>query len=205
MGVGTNTNAIYYSISEGKICRSFKEQTANSKSRTNKQGRLVHEEFYDYVDGVITSITTKDSDFGKFWMVTLDDSGQKQILQMNYSSGYANGFLKALPNVSLGEKVKIIPSMKMEGDKKKTTVFLSQHGQAIKWYYTKENPNGLPQLEQIKVKGKLTWDDSAAMEFLQKMVDTTIVPQLGKAAPAEDLQPQEVGEDGEINTDDLPF
>ncbi len=119
MGVGTNTNAIYYSISEGKICRSFKEQTGNSKSRTNKQGRLVHEEFYDYIDGVITSIATKDSDFGKFWLITLDDNGQKQVLQMNYSSGYANGFLKALPNVVLSDKVKIIPSMKMEGEKRR--------------------------------------------------------------------------------------
>lgn len=204
MGVGTNTNAIYYSISEGKICRSFKEQTANSKSRTNKQGRLVHEEFYDYIDGVIANIATKESDFGKFWMITLDDNGNKQILQMNYSSGYANGFLKALPNVVLGDKVKIIPSMKMEGDKKKTTVFISQYGQPIKWFYTKENPNGLPQLEQIKVKGKLTWDDSKAMEFLQNMVDTTIVPKLGKSAQAEDPQPQEVGEE-EVSTDDLPF
>ncbi len=117
MAVGNSSNAIYYSIGNGKICRQFKDKTANSKERVNKNGKTVHEEFYDYIDGVITNIDTKDSDYGKFWMITLSDGEQSQVLQFNYSSGYANAFLKCLPNVDLQAKVKIIPSLKVEGDK----------------------------------------------------------------------------------------
>lgn len=181
MAVGNSTNAIYYSISDGKVCRQFKEPTASSKTRVNKNGKTVHEEFYDFIDGTITSITTKDTEYGKFWMVTIKDEGQSQILQFNYSSGYANAFLKCLPNIDLNSKVKIIPSLKTEGDKKKTALFITQHGQPVKWYYTKEHPNGLPELEQKKVKGKMIWDDSEAMAFLEKMVMAEIVPKLPRA------------------------
>lgn len=203
MAVGSNSNAIYYSISDGKISRQFKEATANSKERTNKNGRQVHEEFYDYIDGVITNIATKDSDYGKFWMITLSDGDQSQILQFNYSSGYANAFLKCLPNVNLTEKVKIIPSLKLEGDKKKTALFITQNGEPVKWYYTKDHPNGLPPLEQKKVKGKMIWDDSESMAFLEKMVMTEIAPKLVRAGAGISEAPEV--EDADAEKEELPF
>jgi len=49
-------------------------------------------------------------------------------------------------------------------------MFVNQGGAALKWYYTKDNRNGLPELKKLKVKGKETWDDSDMMEFLEKMV-----------------------------------
>jgi hypothetical protein len=198
MAVGNSSNAIYYSISDGKVSRQFKEPTPNSKERVNKNGRTVFEEFYDYIDGTITAISTKESEYGKFWMITLSDGEHNQVLQFNYSSGYANAFLKCLPNIDIQARVKIIPSLKMEGDKKKATLFVTQHGQPVKWFYTKDNPNGLPQLKQIKVKGKVTWDDSDSMEFLEKMVMTEIVPRLPKGdsvTAASDVEPEETMED----------
>jgi hypothetical protein len=188
MAAGQSNSGIFYGISNGKITRQFANKTANSIERANKNSKVVHEEFYDFLDGVITSITTKEhADYGKFWVVNLKDveTGQDQILQFNYSSGYANGFLKALPNVDLSSKVKLSPSAKVEDGKTKTTLFINQHGKAIKWYYTKETPNGIPELKQQKVKGKITWDDSDIMEFLENMVKTDIQPLLSKtAAPA---------------------
>lgn len=213
MAVGNNSNAIYYSIYDGKICRQFREPTPNSRSRTNKNGKLVHEEFYDFIDGVITSITTKDGDYGRFWIITLEDGGQTQTLQVQCSSGFANGFLKALPNVDLKSKVKLIPSTKTEGDKKKSTMFINQHGQSIKWFFTKDQPNGLPELTQKKVKGKMVWDDSEAVEFLENYVRDHIVPKLPKSVEDVDVPlPDEVdGEDLELEAeakkvkDKLPF
>lgn len=207
MAAGNNNNAIYYSISDGKICRQFREATPSSKTRVNKNGKTVHEEFYDYVDGLITSITTKDSDYGKFWLINLKDGEVNQVLQFNYSSGYANAFLKSLPNVNLKEVVKIIPNLKMEGDKKKTTVFITQHGQPVKWYYTKENPNGLPPLVKKKVKGKEVWDDSDSMEFLENMVKEKIIPALPKGGVvAADVQEVDnLEEEAEKVKDKLPF
>lgn len=214
MAVGNNSNAIYYSIYDGKICRQFKEPTANSRSRTNKNGKLVHEEFYDFIDGVITSITTKDGDYGKFWIITLEDGGQPQTLQVQYSSGFANGFLKALPNVNLAEKVKLIPSTKQEGDKKKSTMFINQHGKSIKWFFTKEEPHDLPPLEKKKVKGKEVWDDSEAAEFLEAYVRDHIVPKLPKGVSADvdvplpdevDAEELELEAEAKKVKDKLPF
>ena len=57
MALGNSNSAIYLSVSDGKIVRRFKEPTAQSKARTNKMGNTVHEESYDYVEGMITGIT----------------------------------------------------------------------------------------------------------------------------------------------------
>jgi hypothetical protein len=46
---------------------------------------------------------------------------------------------------------------------------LYQDGNKIAPYYTKEDPNGLPQMQKIKVKGKEQWDDSDMMAFLENM------------------------------------
>lgn len=171
--------AIYYTISDGKICRQHREPVEGSVSRVNKTGKTVHETFYKALRGRIVDIQTRENEYGKTWNVTLEDeNGVREILQFQYSSGYANGFLKALPNVDISSEIVIAPNLKMEGDKKKTTIFLTQHGQPVKWFFTKDTPNGLPELEQKKVKGKITWDDSEAMEFLEKYVNTQILPQL---------------------------
>lgn len=191
-------SAIYYTISDGKICRQHREAVEGSTSRVNKNGKTVHETFYKALKGRITGITTKDGEYGKFWNVTIQDEfGTTETLQFQYSSGYANGFLRALPNVDLSSEVVIAPNMKIENDKKKTTIFLTQHGKAIKWFYTKENPNGIPDLKQVKVKGKITWDDSDIMEFLENMVKTEIMPVLsgGVALTA----------DHETDSEEAPF
>jgi hypothetical protein len=94
------------------------------------------------------------------------------------------------------ERVRFAPHMKIENDKKKVTLFLQQGGKALKHAYTKDEPNGLPQMKQIKVKGVMQWDDTEMMEFLENMVNTTILPKLKKADP--------VAVEGE-ETDEAPF
>lgn len=171
MGAINNNSAIVYlTISDGKICRRVQSPTQFSKERINKEGKQVHEEHYSGWSGKITGIETRESDYGKDWQVKMQDDDGIAILSFKYSSGYASSFLKALPNVDLSKEVTLSPNVKIEGDKKRTTLFLKQDGQPIKWYYTKDNPNGIPPLKQIKVKGVTTWDDSEMMEFLEDMV-----------------------------------
>lgn len=182
MGAVLENNAIFLTISNGKICKRVQSPTAISKERVNKNGKTVHEEYYKGWKGHITAIAVREhQEFGKFWNVTLTDEQGDAILQMNYSSGYATAFLKLLPNVDLSSDVVITPNLKIEGDKKKTSLFITQHGIALKHFYTRDNPNGLPELKKIKVKGKETWDDSDMVEFLENMVNTEIVPKLPKA------------------------
>lgn len=199
MGAVKQSNAVYLTIGDGKIVRKFLQPTAESVTRTNKENKVVHEESYKGWKGKIIDIEFKDhKDYGRFVNVTIDDGDGLAILQMKQGSGYATAFLKTLPNVDLSTEVLISPSMKIEGDKKKTSLFVNQHGVALKWAYTKDNPNGIPELKQIKVKGKLTYDDSDIVEFLENMVKEDIIPVLKSktiSAPPKD---------GEI-LDEAPF
>lgn len=185
MGLENSNSATFLTIGNGKIVRQVMAPTATSVERTNKNNKVVHEESYDKITGIITGITTREhEEYGKFWDITLTDGGDTYKLQFKYSSGYASAFLKALPNADLSKPLTIIPKMTVEGDKKKTTLFLNQGGTALKWAYTKDNPNGLPQMVQVKVKGQLQWDDSDMMEFLENMVKNDIQPQLKANQPA---------------------
>ena len=186
--IQTNSAKVFLSISDGKICRRVQSPTATSTQRTTKDGRIVHEELYSGWEGKITNIGTRDSDYGKEWQITIEDQDGTAILSMKYSSGYANSFLKALPNVDLSKNVKLSPKVNIEGDKKRTVLFLNQDGKAVKWYFTKETPNGLPGLKKVKIKGVETWDDSDMMEYLETMVKTQILPKIsGSSVDFSDL------------------
>lgn len=158
---------VFLTISNGKLVRSFKEKVEGSVSRINKAGREVHEMFYDSLEGTITGVGTKESDYGKFLLVHVESNGVSYQLEMNFSSGYSASFLKTLPNVNLTGRVQVTPKLTIEGDKKKSVCFINQNGSGLKWAFTRENPNGMPDLVKIKVKGKDTWDDSDRMEFLE--------------------------------------
>jgi hypothetical protein len=171
-------SVIFLQIANGKIVRQVKTKTENSVSRVNKLGREVHELFYDSITGEISDIATRESEYGKSWVVSIKSEGKLYKLEFNYSSGYATTFLKALPNVSFGHPVTLSPKLIIDGDKKKSVLFISQDGKGLKHYFTKDNPNGLPDLKKIKIKGKESWDDSDRMEFLEQYVKDNILPMI---------------------------
>ena len=183
MGAVTNESVIYLSIRDGKICRRVLSPTNLSKERVTKDGKVVHEETYSGWTGKIKDIQTRDSEYGKDWRISLEDQDGTAVLSFKYSSGYAASFLKALPNVDLFNEVTLTPKMTIEGEKKRTTLFISQNGKSIKWFYTKETPNGIPSMKKVKVKGVETWDDTDMMEFLESMVNDEILPKIKDVTP----------------------
>jgi predicted DNA-binding transcriptional regulator AlpA len=180
MGLQSNQsgNGVFLSITNGKLVRQYKQPTDKSVSRVNKVGKEVHEEFYDSLTGYISDIKTKESDYGKFWVVSVKDDKYTYFLEMKYSSGYAVSFLKALPNVSFSELVTLTPKLTIDGDKKSSVVFINQNGVGLKHFWNKANPGELPQLKQIKVKGVSTWDDTERMEYLEEYVKSNILPMI---------------------------
>lgn len=165
--------AIFLSIANGKIVRQFKEANENTTQRTTKTGRVVFEEFFKNVSGVIKQLQKKETDFGNYLSVTIDDGEDRYYLEMNYSSRYAASFLKTIPNINLQEPVRVMPwEMKDKQDAAKKITGITCYQQDVDgWkkilpYFTKDNPNGLPQMKQVKVKGQLVWDDSEMMQFL---------------------------------------
>lgn len=193
------------------------EDTPNAIKRVNKIGNTVHELFYDSFTGSLVSIDIKDGDYGRTWNFGFKDSGEVYTLQLSYSNSFSTAFLKMLPNIDLSKDMVVSPSVKEVEGKSKSSLFVNQGGTAIKHAYTMADPNGMPDMEQVTIKGEKVWDDTKRLEFLSAMVAKDIVPQLGAVVAEENAVVAEGGlteakptvsfpsQEEDINPDDIPF
>jgi hypothetical protein len=161
-------STIFLSITNGKLVRRVDLGTEGAVERTNKNGKQVAELFYTTLTGHITDLSIKENEYGKFLLVNVKDiaTEKKCVLEMNFSSGYTTTFLKALPTADISQNIEISPALIIDGDKKKSVIFLKQGGYPVKHFYTKDNPKGMPDMVKVKVKGKETWDDTDRIEWL---------------------------------------
>lgn len=172
----------YITILGGKFSQRVEANTPGAVERVNKLGNTVFEKYYSEFTGKLVGIKTQDSkDYGKNWIFSFQDGGEVYNLQLSYSNSFATAFLKMLPNIDLSQEMRVQPSVKEVDGKNKSSLFVSQNGTTIKHKYTMENPNGMPDMEQVTVKGQLVWDDSKRLEFLYAMVQQDIIPKLPKA------------------------
>ena len=113
---------------------------------------------------------------------------------MPFSSSYAKSFLKRLPNIDFSKDVVLRGYDILDKEKGRIKYYLvpRQDGK-IESAYTKENPNGFPDMQKIKVKGKDVWDDTDQLEFLRDLINKTHFQGL----PGEEAEeaPQEPAED----------
>jgi len=182
MGFESRTGGNYFTILGGKFAIRVQEGTPGSVMRVNKVGKEVHEMYHDSFTGKLVGIRVKeDRWYGKQWEFDFQDQEQINTLQLSYSNSFSTNILKMLPNVDLSKEMKVQPSQKMEDGKPKSSLFISQDGVTLKHAYTKDAPNGLPQMVQITIKGALVWDDSDRLTFLEEMVRRDIIPNLPKA------------------------
>jgi hypothetical protein len=167
------TNLTYLSVSDGNLVRQHKTANDRTTERVTKTGKLVFEERFKDLTGIITNVNTRENDYGKQWQLTFTDGPDTYIVSIPFSSRYASSFLKAVPNVDATKPLRFMPwAMKDKNDVSKTVtgITMYQDGNKIAPAFTRDEPNGLPQMEKIKVKGKEQWDDSAMMEFLEQMI-----------------------------------
>lgn len=196
MGLNYRESAgkIYLTVSNGKLVRQFKEANENTVSRVNKNGKTVHENFPTDVTGYISNIEVKDGEYGNQWIISLIDGTDSFSIQLDYSSRYSSSFLKALPNLTPGLPVKIRPWQM--ADKNNPTKLISgitlyqNDGNGfvkIPPAYTKEEPNGLPEMKSFKLKEKgkdvVKWDDSERMQFLENMALNEMLPKIKASSP----------------------
>lgn len=217
MGLGNSSHAIFVGIMDGKIVRRHQAATEGvTKSRTTKTGKLVHEEHFDHLSGFITDVTKKSHEtFGDFLVISMVDGEQKFSLEFNIDSGYATAFFKIMPNMDFTKRTSIIPSMKVVDDKKKVTIFINQGEKALKHYFTKDDPKGLPEMKKMIVKNKEVWDNTDQMKFFMKMLEKAL-PKIHDAArkfsstpiliPADaTVKPEPDNINNDDYMDDLPF
>jgi len=201
MGLSNREGGKYITILGGKFSVRTNKENPEAIERVNKVGNTVYEVFYDSFTGKIVNIRTRDGEYGKSWEFDFQDGGEIYTLQLSYSNSYATNILKMLPNIDLSKEMKVQPSQKMEDGKTKSSLFISQDGVTLKHAYTMAEPNGLPPMVQIVVKGQTVWDDTERLAFLQEMVDRDIIPQLEGATKSRVDETPKTGLEGEFDND----
>lgn len=202
MGLDTRQTGNFITILGGKLCQRVSEDTIGAVKRTNKLGNVVYEKFYDSFTGKLIDIKVQDGTYGKTWNFVFKDKEEPYTLQLSYSNSFSTALLKMLPNIDLTKEMKISPSVKEIDGVNRSSLFINQDGKAMKHAYSRENPNGMPDMEQVTVKGVLIWDDTKRLEFLDKMVHETILPKL-RAINGE--APIVAPTNEEIKADDIEF
>jgi hypothetical protein len=224
MGLGQSSNKTYLSVADGKIIQRVKEGTPGAEARQKTKGDLgmVYEMKFSNISGYLTNIAVVQKELGgiksKDWVLDIEDGGITYSLQLMYSGGYSVSLLKALcnPIVDFTQPITITPWMKVVNDKKKTACYLKQGEEDVKWYFTKDEPNGMPPLEQVEFRGEKKWDDFKMMNFLEAFINSNVKPKLSKTGSG--LQPNTNFDNGKTpeyappadlsyapDEDDLPF
>ncbi|AEI47644.1 hypothetical protein [Runella slithyformis] len=175
MALHEENSVAYLYIFNGRIAQRVDHPTDKTVSRTNKNGQRIHERYYGAVQGMLTNIELESGDYGKQWLLSLQDGLDKYTLRLGYSSRIAKSIFCRLPNAALDEFITVI-AWKDKDDKEASVI---RHGSAnIPMKYTKDNPNGLPPMVKTVVDGKDVWNDTDQMKFLESLVLETIVPKL---------------------------
>jgi len=209
----------FFTILAGKFTVRVPEGTPGATTRVNKIGKTVHEVQHDSFTGILRDIRVTESaeGYGKTWNFDLQSPEGETMytLQLSYSNSFSTALLKILPNLDLTQPFTMTPSTKEVDGKKQSTMFVNQNDTPVKHAYTKENPNGLPQMEELTVKGVKTWDDTKRLAFLENMVNTELLPKMHKATPQtptnietiEDFKKAMGEPEGnfEISEEDVPF
>lgn len=210
MALGNQSNKIYLSVSNGKIVRKVAEGTAGAEPFTKADGQIIWQQRFSYVNGYLKGISIKKGSYNgsetKDFVFDLEDTGESYTLQVQYDSKNAVSIIKAIcnPIIDFSKPITITPWMKIVDAKKKMSCYIKQGETDIPWYFTKDNTHGMPELVQVKIKGKDTWDNYDQMQFLEKFMEENVKPKLktNHTHIAIDNEP-EFSADEEI--DDLPF
>ena len=207
MGLDNRQGGNFITILGGKFCQRVDENTPGAVKRVNKLGNTVFEKFYDSFTGKLLDIKVQDGNYGKTWNFVFQDKEKIYTLQLSYSNSFATAFLKMLPNVDFSKEMKVSPSSKEVDGKNKNSLFISQNGVVLKHAFTRENPNGMPDMEQVVVKGVTVWDDTKRLEFLYNIVMNDILPKLPRQAETETTAESvaEGAEENKSNIDEIGF
>lgn len=175
----------------------LKQRTATGKYLKLKDGKFYlstdkeNKESFAEVEGRLVDIYLKDEVYEntpqrKLYLV-MNDGDENLIVNVRIDSRYATSFLQFIPNVDLQKPFSIVPVSKEEKGANgepvtKSSLLISQFGSFVKAYFSKSTPNGLPQMKQVKVNGKMIWDKGEMLEFYENYITNEIKPKLPQAA-----------------------
>lgn len=207
----------FLSVNDGKITRRVEEGTPNAVKKTKKDGTHYHELQYPAVSGYIVGVNKRETQWGTNLAIDISDNGELFSLEMPWSSRYSSGFFCCMPNIDVSRKIRFSPYMKVVSnngkDVKKTMLYLAYSDikdekgnfKQIEWAYTKDNPNGLPEMKQIRVKGADVWDDTERQEFFERVLNNDFIPRLSAVMQGTASSNSVVSQQQVEDESDLPF
>ena len=166
----------YYNVSNGKIVRSFgktKPEGIKTHERVNKNGETVYEQLFDFIQADIVDASLQSHEqYGDSIKLRMEGDGLTAELSILFDSSYGRSFLFKIPNVDIKKEFKISPYAFLNKEGKNIVgLNIHQSGEKIINAYSRENPNGLPQLKKVKFNGKEQWDKTEQLAFLRERFD----------------------------------
>lgn len=189
----TNSNVSYVRFKEGLFF----------DSRDKENG-------FNELEGYITNFSLIDEEWEgtpqrKLIIKLTDDAGENFIVKVPFESVYTTQLISFLKSANLAEKLSLVGMFKEDKEgKKRNNILVKQGGKFVKGFYTKDNPNGLPQMVETIVNRKKVWDKSALLEYLENVVVNEFNVNVAKSTPVKqkELQTADVEED---DSSELPF
>ena len=217
MALGIKTNATYLNVRNGKLYRYSKTKEEGTTTILNKKGEEKYYFIYDYIEGYITKMSTRTENLlgidKLFLSVQFVDGTETYYINMDVDSKYFESFCSIIPNANLTRPLRMVPNQKEVDGKMKSSLFLVQDSQMVKWFYTKDNPQGRPDVDvTLNKKGEVVdYDREARNKFyfnmLQEMnsqlLNPSMIPDVTQVAQTSKPSPAMVEEEDEFN--DLPF
>jgi hypothetical protein len=187
---GDGGSVEFFSTSGNHFVKRVPEQTAISRTRTTKTGKTVHEELYKSLTGVLRKAETRENEYGKEWVITLEHDEGKCVIQMQHGGRHIEAFAKRLEGVASGVPVTLAPYNIEDAatGKTNTGINILQNGQKLPNLYTKDSGRSLPAMKKVRVNGKDVWDKEDYTAALDKLVTdwfAFVPPPAAGASPAE--------------------
>lgn len=133
---------------------------------------------FDSVEGTIVDLFLKDETYegkpNRKLYVAISDGDEKTLIGFSFDSAYTTTLISFLKNADLSKPLEISPVEKVEIvngiEKKKRSLLVSQNGSFMKSYFTRNEPNGLPEMRKIKFNGKDVWDKTEFLQFFENTI-----------------------------------
>lgn len=182
MGALTNegSDRIFLNTFKGHFTKKANAETKGAEDRINKNGKQVWELKFDTLkDVIIQEFERRHSDdYGYSWNIKLAHAKSDEVytLTLPYSGRITMGLFFRLPNTDINKELTMKLYYFEEEDK--TALVIYQGGDKVEAFWTKDTPHDMPDLVKTEKNGKVEWDSEARMAYLEKYLETDVVPKM---------------------------
>lgn len=158
---------------------------------------------YPALDGKIVALKwyDKQTDFGRFMglmMKLRDEENEIFYVDLPFGKRQYDTFVKVMENIDYSDFVELNAFPDKE-DPRKTAFIIKQHGQGVKWKYTKKDMKDCPPPKAKKMGG---WDFTDTNEWLFERLTEVVIPQVTEMYPDEVMKDKELDPEAEETTEE---